>query len=233
MELKAISIFLFSTVLCLSYGQLIIPNRPLGYFYSGTRDAPIHLDVHMCPLCPDSAASFPILKQVAEHYGPTNLTLVMHLFPLPFHHQAYLVTKGAEVVRKYGGGDSAAYEWLKYFYDDLILKGTFSNANTAGMTTNEVITALAEVAVGQGMQEDVFRQRMDNSDINRKTRAAWKYSCTRGVASTPTFFLNDIEVRSALSTWTKNEWIQVIDPLLNLPEETNKPPVSSAKKIVN
>ena len=78
---------LVSTVCC----QLIIPKRPLGYVYNGgSSDAPINLDVHMGPLCPDSRDAFPTVKKVADEYGTTIFKLTLHMFPLPYHHQAYL-----------------------------------------------------------------------------------------------------------------------------------------------
>ncbi|KAL4223696.1 hypothetical protein ACF0H5_017164 [Mactra antiquata] len=212
-----LNILLVSTIVGLSYGQLIIPHRPLGYIYSGTRDAPVHLDVHMGPLCPDSAAAFETLKAVATHYGPTNFILVLHMFPLPYHHQAFFVAKGAQIVKKFGKGDADAYKWFKHFYTNL---DSVSNSRTANMTANEVISMIADVAVPIGIAKTSFMVGMNAYEIESDTRAAWKYSCSRGVASTPTFFLNDIIVE-AQPTWTLNDWKQVIDPLMvGLPRNT-------------
>ena len=70
--------------------QMPIPKRMVGYVFNDvSNDAPVHLDIHMGPLCPDSAEAFPNAKTVAMHYG-SQLRLTMHMFPLPYHHQAYL-----------------------------------------------------------------------------------------------------------------------------------------------
>ena len=70
--------------------QMPIPKRMVGYVFNDvSSDAPVHLDIHMGPLCPDSAEAFPNAKAVAMHYG-SQLRLTMHMFPLPYHHQAYL-----------------------------------------------------------------------------------------------------------------------------------------------
>ncbi|KAL4223697.1 hypothetical protein ACF0H5_017165 [Mactra antiquata] len=224
-----LNILLVSTILGLSYGQLIIPHRPLGYIYSGTRDAPVHLDVHMGPLCPDSAAAFETLKAVATHYGPTNFVLVLHMFPLPYHQQAFLVAKGAQIVKRYGsgpGGEADAYMWFKHFYNHLSI---YSNSVTADKTTDEVVAMLADIALTLGVSNTTFMNAMHSTEIEVDTRAAWTYSCTRGVASTPTFFLNDIIVE-AQSTWTLNDWEQAIDPLMvGLPRNTQTCPVGTVK----
>ncbi len=46
------------------------------------------------------------------------------------------------------------------------------------------------------------------------TRISWKYATTRGVSGTPTFFVNDINIPDADSTWTLAQWQALIDPLL-------------------
>ncbi|XP_053375320.1 uncharacterized protein LOC123534718 isoform X2 [Mercenaria mercenaria] len=191
--------------------QLIIPRRTLGFVYdSGSNNAAIHLDIHMGPLCPDSRDALPVALQVADHYGKTTLKLTLHMFPLPYHHQAYLTAKGAEIVRKLGAGDVTAYNWFQYIYANL---DKFSNYATINMTTIDVIEMLSTAAKAFGIDAAKFEESMQSIDIEIATRAAWKYSCTRAVASTPTFFVNDITV-AADPTWTLNDWKRVIDPLL-------------------
>ena len=49
----------------------------------------------------------------------------------------YICTfQGAQIVRKYGAGDTAAYSWFQYIYANL---DKLSNDATANMTTNDVI----------------------------------------------------------------------------------------------
>ena len=85
---------IFALVPVFACSQLIIPPRPLGYIYAnGSNDAIIHLDSHFGPLCPDSKAAFPVLQEVATHYGRTTLKLTLHMFPLPYHQQAYIAAR--------------------------------------------------------------------------------------------------------------------------------------------
>ena len=80
---------LILTLTSITFAQLPIPKRMTGFVFNDvSSDAPIHLDIHMGPLCPDSAMALPPAKEVAMHYG-SNLRLTLHMFPLPYHHQAY------------------------------------------------------------------------------------------------------------------------------------------------
>lgn len=78
----------------LAYAQEVpIPPRTLGYVYSygkTTNLTAVNIDAFYDPLCPDSKQAFPVLQQVAHHYGPDVLTLRLHMFPLPYHRNSYL-----------------------------------------------------------------------------------------------------------------------------------------------
>lgn len=85
-------VVLILTLTAGSLGQIPIPKRPLGFVYNGGEaDAPVHLDVYMGPLCPDSQMAFPTITQLATSYGPKTFQLNIHLFPLPYHRNAFLV----------------------------------------------------------------------------------------------------------------------------------------------
>jgi thiol-disulfide isomerase/thioredoxin len=80
--------------LCVSVGlvssQVPIPKRPLGYVYNhGDLGAPVHLDVFMGPVCPDSRAAFPTLEKVADFYKD-KVILTLFEFPLPYHHNSFM-----------------------------------------------------------------------------------------------------------------------------------------------
>ncbi|KAH3883709.1 uncharacterized protein LOC127835048 [Dreissena polymorpha] len=177
---------------------------------NGSSNSPIHLDVHMGPLCPDSAGAFPVLLQVAQHYGPATLKLTLHMFPLPYHRQSYFTAIGAEVV-KAQRGIAQTFNYISAIYNDLENLG---NAKTYLMNANDVNKMLTEIATSSaGVNPVQFAMGLNDFAMETNTRTAWKYSASRGVASTPTFFLNDVTVE-ADPGWTLSEWQQVIDPLL-------------------
>ena len=48
------------------------------------------------------------------------------------------------------------------------------------------------------------------------TRVSFKYGISRGVAGTPTFFINEVQVIQDDNTpWNLTQWRNIIDPLLN------------------
>jgi protein-disulfide isomerase len=93
-----------AVVLCISLFWLVIlthaqevpiPPRTLGYVYAygkSTNLTAVNIDAFYDPLCPDSKQAFPVLQQVAHHYGPDVLTLRLHMFPLPYHRNSYLAS---------------------------------------------------------------------------------------------------------------------------------------------
>lgn len=190
--------------------QLPIPKRPVGFVYNnGDADAPIHLDAYMGPLCPDSKTVYPTIIRLADFYGPRTLRLTTHLFPLPYHRNAYLAAMGQHVVDEVTHGNMS-YAWMSEVYTHL---DTFSNTQTADMTENQIKKKFSRIARNVGVPRDVFMNLINNPYIDEKTRIGWKYTCTRGVANAPTFMINDVVVDADL-TWTVHDWKQIIDPLL-------------------
>lgn len=207
-------LFSVSTLLCLVLGQIPIPKTRLGYVYNGgSNDAPISLDIHMGPLCPDSRDALPAAKQVATHYGPKTLRLTLHMFPLPYHHHSFYTAIGAKAVLKLSSVVSA-YQYFDLVYNNLAM---LSNDATVNMSTTQVLGLLAGFASQVGIERQQFLATMAMPELDSECRGAWKYSCSRAVFGTPTFFLNDVTV-AADPTWTLDDWKQVIDPLL-FPEE--------------
>ena len=75
-------------------GQVPIPSREVGFVYkNGAADAPIKLDIYIDLICPDSQEALPHVLEVANYYGPDNLRLRTHLFPLPYHRNGFYAAK--------------------------------------------------------------------------------------------------------------------------------------------
>ena len=74
--------------------QIPLPKRPLGFVYdAGSSNAQIHLEAFVDLLCPDAQQAWPTVKKVADLYGPHTLMLNVHLFPLPYHTNAFLAAQ--------------------------------------------------------------------------------------------------------------------------------------------
>ncbi|RHY17908.1 hypothetical protein DYB32_010454 [Aphanomyces invadans] len=46
------------------------------------------------------------------------------------------------------------------------------------------------------------------------TRTEWKHACTRGISGTPQYLLNDVPI-NAEPTWTFDDWMAFLEPLLH------------------
>ncbi|KAL3858342.1 hypothetical protein ACJMK2_012935 [Sinanodonta woodiana] len=202
---------LFLAMLSLSQSQVPIPSRPLGFPYNLVSPlAKIYLDVYLGPLCPDSQAAFPTLIQVAEHYGPDNLRLNAHLFPLPYHRHAFDAAKGAYAV-DIMTQKNMTWNWMKTVYNNLDKLG---NDATYKMTQEQIEGLYGNLAQGLSLNTKDFLKLLTDPATDELARIGWKYACTRGIAYTPAFMVNDIIV-GADDSWTLADWQQLIDPLLN------------------
>lgn len=190
-----------------AFAQIPIPKRPLGFVYNfGSANAPIDFDVYLGPLCPDSATIFPIIMKVADHYGQNTLRLRIHLFPLPYHRNSFIVAMGTHAVDQLTKS-SMTYKWTQMIYNDL------QNMSDVSLPQNQVIMRMASLARSMGISETAFTNLVTNVNTNEDCRIEWKYACSRGVTGTPTFMLNDVSV-AADASWSVDDWSKVIDPLL-------------------
>jgi len=60
------------------------------------------------------------------------------------------------------------------------------------------------------------------TDADQHSRVTWKYACTRTVTGTPQYTLNGVPFEEADSSWKLEDWIKVIDPLV----QASKPKLS-------
>ena len=192
--------------------QVPIPNRPDGYALStGPATAPVVIDAFFDLLCPDSKAAWPIVKSVIAAY-PSQLYLLLHTFPLPYHTNSFIANQGLHVIDHSSQHNRTA---LTAFTDLMFsIQSEFYNAATVDSTITEVIAGMAAATEKAGLlSAKAFTAGIANSDINEETRISWKYTCSRAVTGTPTFFLNGVYI-SADATWTLSDWKSVIDPIL-------------------
>jgi len=216
--LKGVLSLLFALVITVVVAQ--IPNRYDG-FSQGDVNSPVLFEAYMDLLCPASNAAWPTIKEVLNFYNPSGsaskLRFYMHLFPLPFHHNAFFVAQGLRLI------DSESE--LTWQYVDLLFENqvSFQDAQTADNSANQVIqmvAALVEKSLNFSSQQ--FMNGMQNFTYNEAARNGYEYGCTRGVSGTPMFFINGFMI-AADSSWSFDDWRQVIDPLLgNAPVRTTR-----------
>ncbi|XP_067664079.1 uncharacterized protein [Haliotis asinina] len=194
--------------------QVRIPKRELGFIYNGgNANAPVKVDAFLDLLCPDSKRAYGVIRQVVDHYGPHVVQLRVHIFPLPYHRNAFMAGKGAFAVDKLTGG-SRTFDWIHDVFDQMSM---FSNGFTHGETGARVLTDLGTLAHGLGIQTNDFENLMtQNEELELDARLAWKYGCSRAIHSTPMVMINDVLVNvQHPESLTYDQWVAIIDDLLN------------------
>jgi hypothetical protein len=94
--LIALTIFIGSAL-----AQTPIPSRPLGWELMTHPNPSVVLEVVYDHLCDDSMYSWPDIKKVKEYYADKPMKILIHIFPLPNHHNAFFMQKAGEVVRNF------------------------------------------------------------------------------------------------------------------------------------
>ncbi|CAH1789932.1 unnamed protein product [Owenia fusiformis] len=190
---------------------LRVPRQLPGYVYSGDSDAQYHIEMYVEPLCPGSSSQYKILKQLVQMYGPKKLRYTLLPFPLIFHTNGFVTVQGYMQVL-----DKAPENITKYMdimYDEGII--LLSNGIAEQFTRAETIEHLAEIqAEATGISEESFVANFEKYFQDAKD--AWQQAGRRGVASTPWYFVNGVEIntesdityRMSLSDWERTiaEW---------------------------
>ncbi|KAJ0024490.1 hypothetical protein Pint_09324 [Pistacia integerrima] len=192
--------------------QSLPPAKYDGFVY---RSRPVHSDTIMIeaffdPVCPDSRDAWPSLKQALEHYGP-RVSLVVHLLPLPYHDNAFATSRALHIVNVLNS--SSTFHLLEWFFKH---QERFYNAPTFNMSRASVVKEIVKFAA-EGVGNS-YLSALKSGFTNRKTdlltRVSFKYSTSRGVSGTPTFYVNGFVLPDAGSPLDYIGWRKVIDPLV-------------------
>jgi len=190
-------------------GQPPIPPVYPGH-QTGNPDGAIQLEAFFDHLCPDSKAAWTTIQQVLAHYG-SQMSLIIHMFPLPYHRNAFYSTQAGLVVQNAKGGAA----WFKYL--DLVFQNQdqYSTYGTVNMTGTQIIASLGQLAAQLGVSSSTFNQGMQyGSDFDAAARINWKYATTRGIYGTPVFLLNGVWATDNAYLNT-TQWEQLIDSAIN------------------
>jgi protein-disulfide isomerase len=89
-----------SVLLSVAVAQTPVPSRPTGYIYQSPSSPKIVVEAFYDLLCVDSKANWPVLKEVFRQFSDEDLEGIIHMFPLPYHHNAYFMQQASVVVRQ-------------------------------------------------------------------------------------------------------------------------------------
>lgn len=207
----ALSVVLFMIDSCQS--DPIAPPIPVDNTEPGIRYRPaptrpkVSLEIFIELNCPYSEEGLPIVQQVADYYGSSQLDLIVHELPLPYHRNGFLCTQGLYLIE-------ANLPETTFAYMEAVLarNSDFSTANTFNKTEAEVLDMLADIAVSStGVDKTFFTSQIGNY----RTQAihAWKYAVKRNQAGTPSYSVNGVDLVGESPTF--DDWIAFLDPLIN------------------
>mgnify|MGYP001595588782 FL=1 len=102
-----------------------VPKKPTGFSY-GTSGAFLKLEAYYDLQCVYSAKSFANLLDAIEKeklFGNEHFHFRIHLFPLPYHKEAFMLTMGAHAVSEIMGNE-AALEYIAFTFANRKAFGT-------------------------------------------------------------------------------------------------------------
>ncbi|XP_021285361.1 uncharacterized protein LOC110417366 isoform X1 [Herrania umbratica] len=192
--------------------QSLPPAKYDGFVYTNHRvdSDTIMIEAFFDPVCSDSRDAWPPLKQAIQHYGP-RVMLTIHLLPLPYHDYAFATSRALHIVNLLN--PSATFRLLESFFkhqERFLTDQTLNMSKVA--VVNDIVKFTAE-SVGNSYYSAI-KSGFNDSKTDLKTRVSFKYSTSRGVFGTPTFYINGFALPDPGSTRDYKGWRSIIDPLL-------------------
>lgn len=205
------------TFLAISYVvadvETMIPLSKNAYaFQRGTSGSNVVVELYVDLSCSSCLSSWPTLGEVYSKYY-SKVSFLYRIFPLPYHQQAFILSKAAAVVNKFGAPGSV------FTYMDTVFaqQSEIYNAATADMTYNEVIKLVSAFATsGTGVTDADYYLAMNSSNpvgssIEMSARYMWKYATLQNIFATPFYVINGLQV-AGLETF--DDWQKTLDSLL-------------------
>jgi protein-disulfide isomerase len=187
-----------------------IPKRPSGYV-KGIASALLQIEAFVDIQCPYSKKAWPTLLAVADHYGPEKVQLRVQLLSMANHRQSWDVTKAIFAV---AGADSDLFFPLATFLYER--QEQFFNGVFKQRTELDLYDLIVRLLTEYGYQTDPteFIKRLESDDVYAAAKIPSRIAFSRGVWSTPTFFINGAEATQLSSSSSLEAWNNILDPLL-------------------
>jgi len=191
-----------------------VPATPHGMRYQPADPRPkVMLEMFLEVHCSDSEHGWGIIKSVQQHYGTDKLDVVVQPFPLPYHRNAFLGTQGMYLIQQ--SSRRVSDKMFAYLEESMKMAWTFATNATVNLTETQVLDMMADMATRvTGIDKTYFISNINNYIAT--TRGAWKFGAKRGVAVTPTFFVNGVELGIGTSVPTYDDWITFLNPIIGV-----------------
>lgn len=208
-----LSLFALATSAKATAPSTFIPLSANSYSFTRGTPSNVVVDLYIDLGCSSTMDAWPVLTDVVKAYKD-KVSFLFHVFPLPYHQQAFLLSKAAWTVQHFAGDDAAFV-----FFDTVFAKQPqIYNDATADKTYNEVIALIGTWATdGTNVTDSQYAVGMNKSNpvgqsVEMGARYMWKYSTLHDVFGTPLYFVNGVFVTEGLDTY--DEWAQTLDSLV-------------------
>ncbi|KNC52492.1 uncharacterized protein AMSG_12129 [Thecamonas trahens ATCC 50062] len=194
-----------------------VPAKDVGITY-GDPEADVVITAFLDILCPFSKKAFNTLAAVVAANG--RLALRLYITPQPWHPQGTLVNQAVVL----------AFALLPHRTAHAILTGiwdvreSFRDEDLPQGWTRETLVdmimaaAVKAVPTMAGPPADAFRARLLSFDYDvsgmKELKFHIKLARFNAIHVTPTFQINGIRHDGASSSWSADEWSNLVDPLL-------------------
>lgn len=185
---------------------------PKGYsgIHWGPESAPINIELFTDIICPDCATEWPITMKVLEKYS-TQVNLQVHLFELPFHTWAYVISRLCYAM------DSIDHKLGQAVINGLLGDHDQDQFGTTAMqnTPEKDVTkkALAYAVEKYGVDATTLQKAFDSTEVIMRTRIDYKYTYIKNIPGTPTVYINGIQTDLTENS-SFDDWCRIIDKLL-------------------
>jgi protein-disulfide isomerase len=187
-----------------------IPKRPSGYV-TGAASALLQIEAFVDIQCPYCKKAWPTMLAVCDHYGPEKVQVRVQLLSMANHRQSWDVTKAIFAV---AGADSKLFFPLATFLYEHQEK--FVNKEFKERTEPDLYDLIVGLLTDYGYKTDrtEFIKRLESDDVYNAAKVPSRIAFSRGVWSTPTFFINGAEATQLGSSSTLEDWNKILEPLL-------------------
>jgi predicted DsbA family dithiol-disulfide isomerase len=200
---------MFGLFLCSATSLIPVPKRLSGIHF-GADPALIDIEVFCDSVCPDCAATWPVVEAVLNQY-PTQVGVQLHFIALPSHTWAYALARGVFAV------NSLSASTARQLVHGLYTKGEqaqFTASALKNTPESRVITSILNyIGSTYGLDPAKVQQAYNSTETVQNTRIDFKYAFLRHIPGTPTIYVNGAQTE--LNEESKlSDWVALINSLL-------------------
>lgn len=177
-----------------------IPDRVQQGFVLGNANATYTLEAYFDHLCSDSAAAWPGLYSYWQDNSDW-LQLVIHIFPLPYHYNAFWVAQAGKFIQT--SYPQSFLNFTTYFFQH---QNTYLD-DSKSWPFNQTLAQLAnDTNAATGVPVSLVANALNDDDLNWSARVSWKYACSNEVTGTPQYFVNGVSVPDVSGYTAYGDW---------------------------